>query len=126
MSLVNLFEKLKGGSGSGFFNHGGRPGKHGGSAPKGGGGGGSSSKPDKGEFKKSGNTSYRMSDSGMEVKNRNGTFKFDTGDSITVLTGNNVAVQGRVVGFDDSGKVKISEPGGDESIHRVNRIVGAD
>lgn len=31
MSLFNLFSRLKGGSGSGNFGHGGRPGKHGGS-----------------------------------------------------------------------------------------------
>lgn len=35
MSLHEVFNKLKGGSGSGNFGHGGRPGKRGGSTPKG-------------------------------------------------------------------------------------------
>lgn len=41
MNLQELFTILKGGKGSGNFGHAGRPGKQGGSAPKGGGGGSS-------------------------------------------------------------------------------------
>ena len=39
VKVVELTEQLKGGKGSGNHGHGGRPGKRGGSAPKGGGGG---------------------------------------------------------------------------------------
>ena len=52
MSLNKVFQKLKGGPGSGNFGHGGRPGKRGGSAPSKGGGGLSLSKDDKETLKR--------------------------------------------------------------------------